>query len=153
MAPTGGTFVQSTGVKTVPVGYTAAPVTPVLTERTYRTQAPVNPANDPDSVTLVWTLPAESPEYDAAGLADDAADRAAASAAEAAGSVALVESYSGPVQIVDGVAFTSDGTDIVVLNWRTTTCWRSHSSTAAGMRRRISALSRLILSTRMARRK
>ena len=82
--PTGGTFVQSTGTLTVPVGYTAIPVTPVLTERTYRTQAVVNPRTDPDSVTLVWVLPAESPEYDAAGLAEGFADDAAASAAEAA---------------------------------------------------------------------
>ena len=75
---------QSTGTLTVPVGYTAIPVTPVLTERTYRTQAVVNPATDSDSVTLVWVLPAEAPEYDAAGLAEGFADDAAASAAEAA---------------------------------------------------------------------
>ena len=80
-APTGGTFVQSTGTLTVPVGYTAIPVTPVLTERTYRTQAVVNPANDSDSVNLVWSLPAEAPEYDAAGLAEAAQEAAEAAQA------------------------------------------------------------------------
>ena len=117
-APAGGTFTQSTGVLTVPVGYTAIPVTPVLTERTYRTQAVVNPANDADVVVLAWGLPAESPEYDAAGLAEGFAEDAAESAAAAAGSVALLESYSGPVKIVDAEPFTSDDTDIDVPNWR-----------------------------------
>ena len=116
--PTGGTFVQSTGVKTVPVGYTGAPVTPVLTERTYRTQAPVNPANDADSVNLVWTLPAESPEYDAAGIAEDAADRAEASAAEAAGDAALVTSYSGAVPIIENQPFESNNLAFTVVGWR-----------------------------------
>ena len=86
--PVGGTYVQSTGVLTVPVGYTAIPVTPVLTERTYRTQAVVNPANDADIVNLAWGLPAESPEYDAAGLAEaaqEAAEAAQALAEQAAG--------------------------------------------------------------------
>ena len=85
--PTGGTFVRSTGVKTVPAGYTANPVTPVLTERTYRTQAVVNPATDSDTVNLVWVLPSEAPEYDAAGLAEDA--QAAAEAAQAAAEAAV----------------------------------------------------------------
>ena len=85
--PTGGTFVQSTGVKTVPAGYTTDPVTPVLTERTYRTQAVVNPATDSDIVNLVWVLPSEAPEYDAAGLAEDA--QAAAEAAQAAAEAAV----------------------------------------------------------------
>ena len=85
--PTGGTFVQSTGVKTVPAGYTTDPVTPVLTERTYRTQAVVNPATDSDTVNLVWVLPSEAPEYDAAGLAEDA--QAAAEAAQAAAEAAV----------------------------------------------------------------
>ena len=79
--PTGGTFVRSTGTLTVPVGYTAIPETPVLTERTYRTEAVVNPANDADTVTLVWVLPSEAPEYDAAGIAEEAADRAEAAQA------------------------------------------------------------------------
>ena len=92
-APTGGTFVQSTGTLTVPVGYTAIPETPVLTERTYRTQAVVNPANDTDSVTLTWALPAEAPEYEAASLAEGFRDEAEGFAQAAAGSAALVESY------------------------------------------------------------
>ena len=86
--PVGGTFTQSTGVLTVPVGYTAIPVTPVLTERTYRTQAVVNPATDADVVNLVWVLPSEAPEYDAAGLAEaaqEAAEAAQALAEQAAG--------------------------------------------------------------------
>ena len=86
--PVGGTFVRSTGTLTVPVGYTAIPVTPVLTERTYRTQAVVNPANDADIVNLVWVLPSEAPEYDAAGLAEaaqEAAEAAQALAEQAAG--------------------------------------------------------------------
>ena len=80
-APAGGTFVRSTGTLTVPVGYTAIPVTPVLTERTYRTQAVVNPANDADIVNLVWVLPSEAPEYDAAGLAEAAQEAAEAAQA------------------------------------------------------------------------
>ena len=87
-APASTTFVQSTGVLTVPVGYTANPATPVLAERTYRTQAVVNPFNDDDIVNLAWTLPAESPEYDAAhdaGIAADRAEAAEAAAEQAAG--------------------------------------------------------------------
>ena len=87
-APAGGTFVRSTGTLTVPVGYTAIPVTPVLTERTYRTQAVVNPATDADIVVLAWVLPSEAPEYDAAGLAEaaqEAAEAAQALAEQAAG--------------------------------------------------------------------
>ena len=75
-APTGGEFVQSTGVLTVPAGYTAVPSTPASGSKTYRTEAVINPANDADSVTPAWSLPAELPAYLAAGLAEDAADRA-----------------------------------------------------------------------------
>ena len=117
-APTGGTFVQSTGTLTVPVGYTAIPVTPVLTERTYRTQAVVNPANDTDIVTLVWGLPAESPEYDAASQAEDSADRAAASALEAQAGAAQVTSYSGAVPIIENEPFESNNLDFTVGGWR-----------------------------------
>ena len=90
-APAGGTFERSTSTLTVPVGYTALPVTPVLTERTYRTQAPVNPATDDDLVALVWGLPAESPEYDAAALAEEAAE-------EAETARDLAEQYAGQAQ-------------------------------------------------------
>ena len=118
VAPTGGTYIQSTGVKTVPVGYTGSPVTPVLTERTYRTQAPVNPANDPDTVNLVWPLPAESPEYDAAGLAEGYAEDAAASAVAAAASAALVDSYDGAVPILENAPLESNNLDVTVPSWR-----------------------------------
>ena len=91
VAPTGGTYVQSTGVLTSPVGYTTIPVTPVLTERTYRTQAVVNPANDADSVNLVWVLPSEAPEYDAAGQAEGFRD-------EAETARDLAEQYAGQAQ-------------------------------------------------------
>ena len=118
VAPTGGSYVRSTGTLTVPTGYTAVPSTPVTGSETYRTEAVVNPATDTDTVTLVWSVPAELPAYAIVSEAEDAAEEAAASAAAAAGSVALLESYSGPVLIVDADPFTSDDTDIVVLNWR-----------------------------------
>ena len=76
-APVGGTFVQSTGVLTVPVGYTAIPASPPSGEETYRTEAVVNPetaAND--SIDLVWSVPAILPAYSAATAAEAARDRA-----------------------------------------------------------------------------
>ena len=48
----------------------------------------------------------------------DSADDAAASAVEAAGSAALVTSYSGAVAILDAVAFESNNADFTVLGWR-----------------------------------
>ena len=51
---------------------------------------------------------------DAADSADEAADSAAAAAADAA----LVDSYTGPVKIVDAEAFTSFPGDVDVPNWR-----------------------------------
>ena len=77
VAPTGGTFVQSTGVKTVPTGYTAAPVSPPTGQETYRAEAIVNPATDANTVNLVWSIPAELPAYAAATLAAEYADDAA----------------------------------------------------------------------------
>ena len=91
VAPTGGTFVRSTGVKTVPTGYTAAPVTPPTGQKTYRAEAVVNPAVDPNTVNLVWSVPAELPAYVAAALAEDAAEDA-----EAARD--LAQQYAGQAQ-------------------------------------------------------
>ena len=90
-APTGGTFVQTTGTLTVPVGYTAVPSTPASGSKTYRTAAVVNPANDTDTVTLVWSVPAELPAYLAAALAE-----AAQTAAETARD--LAQQYAGQAQ-------------------------------------------------------
>ena len=118
MAPTGGTFVQSTDVLTVPTGYTEDPVTPAAGSKTYRAEAEVNPAVDADSVTLVWSVPAELPAYAAAELAETAADEADASAAAAAASAALVTSYSGAVPIIENVAFESNNLDFTVAGWR-----------------------------------
>ena len=118
VAPAGGTFVLSTGVKTVPAGYTVAPVTPPSGQKTYRPEAIVNPAVDSGTVNLVWSIPAELPAYAAATLAEGSADDAAASAAEAAGSAALVTSYSGAVAILDAVAFESNNIDLTVVGWR-----------------------------------
>ena len=90
-APTGGTFIQSTGVKTVPTGYTAAPVTPPTGQETYRTEAIVNPAVDVGTVNLVWSVPAELPAYAAATLAEGFADDAAAARD-------LAQQYAGQAQ-------------------------------------------------------
>ena len=90
-APTGGTFVQTTGTLTVPVGYTAVPSTPASGSKTYRTAAVVNPANDTDTVTLVWSVPAGLPAYLAAALAE-----AAQTAAETARD--LAQQYAGQAQ-------------------------------------------------------
>ena len=106
-APASTTFVRSTGTLTVPVGYTALPETPVLTERTYRTQAVVNPANDADIVNLAWGLPAESPEYDAAGIAEDAADRAEAAQALAEQAAGQAQSIFRPARRVARLVATS----------------------------------------------
>ena len=78
VAPTGGTFVQSTGVKTVPTGYTVAPVSPPTGQETYRAEAIVNPAVDTDTVNLVWSIPALLPAYEAVTLAEEAAEEAEA---------------------------------------------------------------------------
>ena len=91
VAPTGGTFVQSTGAKTVPTGYTVAPVSPPTTQETYRAEAIVNPANDTDTVTLVWSIPALLPAYAAATLAEEFAEEA-----EAARD--LAQQYAGQAQ-------------------------------------------------------
>ena len=118
VAPTGGTFIQSTGVKTVPTGYTAAPASPPTGQETYRAEAIVNPATDANTVNLVWSIPAELPAYAAATLAAEYADEASVSAAAAAASAALVTSYSGPVAILDAVAFESNNIDLTVGGWR-----------------------------------
>ena len=90
-APTGGTFIQSTGVKTVPTGYTAAPVTPPTGQETYRAEAIVNPAVDVGTVNLVWSIPTLLPAYAAATLAEDFADDAAAARD-------LAQQYAGQAQ-------------------------------------------------------
>ena len=90
-APTGGSFVRSTGTLTVPsspTGYTAAPATPATTEGVYRTQAVVNPSVDVDTVVLTWSIPVELPAYLVVALAV-----AAQVAAEAARD--LAETYAG----------------------------------------------------------
>ena len=89
-APASTTFVQSTGILTVPALYSAIPVTPGVGETTYRTSAIVNPAVDADVVNLVWGLPSELPAYAIVALAEVAQTaaetaQAAAEAAEAGG--------------------------------------------------------------------
>ena len=91
VAPTGGTFIQSTGVKTVPTGYTAAPASPPTGQETYRAEAIVNPATDANTVNLVWSIPAELPAYAAATLAAEYADEAAAARD-------LAQQYAGQAQ-------------------------------------------------------
>ena len=96
-APTGGTFVRSTGTLTVPTGYTAAPATPGASEKTYRAEAVVNPATDTDTVTLTWSIPIELPAYAAAALAIAAqagAETAQALAEQAAGTAADIPTGS-----------------------------------------------------------
>ena len=90
-APTGGSFVQSTDVLTVPTGYTATPSTPVSGSETYQTEAVVNPETDADTVVLVWSIPAELPAYLAASLAETAAD-------EAETASGLAQQYAGQAQ-------------------------------------------------------
>ena len=90
-APVGGTYVRSTGVYTLPTGYTAVPSTPATGETTYRTQAVVNPATDADSVALVWGVPSEDPGYTAAGQAEGFRD-------EAETARDLAEQYAGQAQ-------------------------------------------------------
>ena len=90
-APTGGTFVQSTGTLTVPTGYTAVPSTPASGSITYRTQAVVNPATDNNSVTLVWSVPAELPAYAIVSEAETAA-------AEAEAARDLAQQYASQAQ-------------------------------------------------------
>ena len=94
VAPVGGTFTRSTGVKTVPVGYTGVAVTPAAGEKTYITSAVVNPLTDDDVVNLVWAVPAESPEYLAAALAETA--QARAEAAEALAEQAAAQAQDIP---------------------------------------------------------
>ena len=53
--PTGGTYVLSTGVLTVPTGTTAAPVEPTGNAVTWRSQATINPAIQSGSVTPTWS--------------------------------------------------------------------------------------------------
>ena len=98
-APTGGTFVQSTDVLTLPTGYAAAPSTPATTEVTYVIEAVVNPAVDSDTVTLIWDVPSELPAYLAAALAEMAQTAAETAQAAAETAQALAEQAAG--QAVD----------------------------------------------------
>ena len=76
-APLGGTFLQSTGVLAVPVGYTVAPASPPAGEETYRAEAVVNPETAAsDSIDLIWSIPLILPAYSAAVAAEAARDRA-----------------------------------------------------------------------------
>ena len=76
-APVGGTFLQSTGVLTVPAGYAAIPASPASGEETYRAEATVNPEiAATDSIDLVWSVPIILPAYSAAEAAEAARDRA-----------------------------------------------------------------------------
>ena len=91
VAPVGGTFVQSTGVLTVPATYAAVASTPAAGSATYRIQAVVNPAVDPDTVDLVWSVPAELPAYAIVSEAEDAAE-------EAEQARDLAQQYAGQAQ-------------------------------------------------------
>ena len=76
-APVGGTFLQSTGVLAVPVGYTVAPASPPASEETYRAEAVVNPETAAaNQIDLVWSIPLILPAYSAAVAAEAARDRA-----------------------------------------------------------------------------
>ena len=90
-APTGGQFIRSTGILTLPTGHTAIPTTPATTEKTYVIEALINPRVDADVVILTWPVPAELPAYLAATLAEEAetAAEAAQAAAEAAAASAV----------------------------------------------------------------
>ena len=101
-APTGGTFVQSTDVLTLPTGYAASPSTPATGEETYRIEAFVNPSTDTDTVTLTWSVPAVLPAYAivaAAEAAETGAETAEAGAetaeAGAEAAQALAEQAAG----------------------------------------------------------
>ena len=90
VAPTGGTFVQSTDTLTLPTSYTALPSTPASGSKTYVIEAVINPVVDADTVTLIWPVPAELPAYLAAAFAEaaqaaseNAADRAEQAAGQA----------------------------------------------------------------------
>ena len=72
----------------------------------------------PNTVNLVWSVPAEDPGYTAAGLAEGYADDAAASAVEAAADAALVDSYDGAVPILENAALESNNLDVTVPSWR-----------------------------------
>ena len=111
-APVGGTFVQSTGVLTVPVGYTAIPASPPSGEETYRAEAVVNPGTAAtDSIDLIWSVPAILPAYSAATAAEAARDRAEQYATQTQ-DVAVGSPKGDPwaTSPVLPVADTSDGT-------------------------------------------
>ena len=84
--PTGGTYVLSTGVLTVPTGTTAAPVEPTGNAVTWRSQATINPAIQSGSVTPTWSAFTTDVEAALAARAETAETgaEAAQTAAEAA---------------------------------------------------------------------
>ena len=87
-APASTTYVQSTGILTLPTGYSATPSTPATGEEAYRIEAPVNPETDADIVNLAWPVPIELPAYLVVALAEaaqEAAEEAQALAEQAAG--------------------------------------------------------------------
>ena len=72
-APTGGMFIRSTGILTLPTGHTAIPTTPATTEKTYVIESVINPRVDPRyRNTDLARFRSELPAYLAAAIAEDA---------------------------------------------------------------------------------
>ena len=78
-APTGGSYVVTTGVLTASTNWSTAALTPSATQILVRSDAPINPLIQTGTVTPSWSIPFED-------LDEDIADRveAAQTAAEAA---------------------------------------------------------------------
>ena len=130
-APVGGTFVQSTGVLTVPVGYTAIPGSPPSGEETYRAEAVVNPETEAmDSIDLVWSVPAILPAYSAATAAEAARDLAEQYATQTQD--VAVGSPKGDLWATSPVLPVADTNDSTVLSFGVNRWALSTEGAAAG---------------------
>ena len=93
-APTGGSYVQSTGVLTSSTGWSTTRPTPASGQVVVQSDAPINPATDADTVTPTWSVPFE-PLDEGVALRTEAAEtdaetaQAAAETAQAAAETAL----------------------------------------------------------------
>ena len=91
-APTGGSYVQSTGVLTSSTGWSTTRPTPATGQVVVQSDAPINPATDADTVTPTWSVPFE-PLDEGVALRTEAAEtdaETAQAAAETALAAALV---------------------------------------------------------------